>query len=483
MNAGSGGFGGRTRTISSLDLTTISQSNDARVYDEVESLLGVHGNISMHADSKTRSAPFLSERKFSFDGAEFELPANLKNCTTTSSNSNDRGKAKTQKTKKKRRNSTGTTYVTATLVKQDNDATIMCVCRVIHAYILDAYRTYKFCSKDFSIFLDAGLEKNNAESTSTTTTTAYRSVSDDKSDDGWIVGTPPVSSIAADAKSSYCNSPLQSPARPDPSQLPSVDTLYLFFQCIFRTSQLETECIIIALIYLERLVKETNNAFCICHDNWHSAIFICLMMASKVWDDLSMWNSDFSQIIPGYDLDRLNALELKVLDTLHYDMKVPPGQYAKYYFILRSLISQLGLSTETETEALLEGSSLDLAKSKAMTPITPIHINFDKVKPKPKAGGVGKEGRPLAEVHPLSMPDLFIALDRMTVGGNRNGNGNGNGNGMTTSSGCIGDGGTRNALAASPSPTSAPLDSYMRSFMEGPTHADGTLVQKPNNRK
>ena len=122
-------------------------------------------------------------------------------------------------------------------------------------------------------------------------------------------------------------------------------------------------------------MKETNNGFCIRHDNWHSAVFVCLMMASKVWDDLSMWNSDFSQIIPGYDLDRLNSLELCVLDALHYDMKVPPGQYAKYYFILRSLISQLGLSTATDTEELLEGSSLDLAKSKAMSPMAPIHIN------------------------------------------------------------------------------------------------------------
>ena len=57
--------------------------------------------------------------------------------------------------------------------------------------------------------------------------------------------------------------------------------------------------------------------------------------------DLSMWNSDFSQIVPGYDLERLNKLELRMLEALKYDMKVPAGQYAKYYFILRTMADDL----------------------------------------------------------------------------------------------------------------------------------------------
>ena len=125
---------GRTRTISSLDLTTISQADDASVYTEVENLLGVHGGISMQADSKTRTAPFLSDRKFSFDGNEFELPASLKD-TSSSKSKDGKGSKSKKKQKKKRRNSTGTTYVSATLMKQDNDITIMCV-QVPYAYIL-----------------------------------------------------------------------------------------------------------------------------------------------------------------------------------------------------------------------------------------------------------------------------------------------------------------------------------------------------------
>lgn len=35
-----------------------------------------------------------------------------------------------------------------------------------------------------------------------------------------------------------------------------------------------------------------------------------LIMSSKVWDDLSMWNADFSQVSPSFTLRRINELEL-----------------------------------------------------------------------------------------------------------------------------------------------------------------------------
>ena len=47
------------------------------------------------------------------------------------------------------------------------------------------------------------------------------------------------------------------------------------------TAQLESECIITALIYMERLVKDTRGALAISQDNYRSIIFICLVLASK----------------------------------------------------------------------------------------------------------------------------------------------------------------------------------------------------------
>jgi len=115
-----------------------------------------------------------------------------------------------------------------------------------------------------------------------------------------------------------------------------------FFMTVFKKSQMESECIIIALIYCERLVKVTKGRFCIRHDNWRPVLFASMILASKVWDDLSMWNVDFSQVSVDFDLHRVNELELALLDALHYEVRVPAGEYAKYYFHLRSMIARLG---------------------------------------------------------------------------------------------------------------------------------------------
>ena len=47
-------------------------------------------------------------------------------------------------------------------------------------------------------------------------------------------------------------------------------------------------------------------------------------------------------------MQRVNALELAVLDALDYVIRVPASEYAKYYFHLRSMMARLGYhSTET----------------------------------------------------------------------------------------------------------------------------------------
>jgi hypothetical protein len=45
-------------------------------------------------------------------------------------------------------------------------------------------------------------------------------------------------------------------------------------------------------------------------------------------------------------LQRTNQLELAVLNTLHFKVKVPASEYAKYYFLLRSMLIKSGLAGE-----------------------------------------------------------------------------------------------------------------------------------------
>ena len=98
-----------------------------------------------------------------------------------------------------------------------------------------------------------------------------------------------------------------------------------------------------SLIYVERLLKTTKGGIRLTYKNWMSVIFSSMVMSSKVWDDLSMWNADFSQVCTSFTLQRINELELAMLNALRYDVKVKASEYAKYYFLLRSMLMKSGL--------------------------------------------------------------------------------------------------------------------------------------------
>ena len=131
---------------------------------------------------------------------------------------------------------------------------------------------------------------------------------------------------------------------------PSLDEVATFYRDIFFKAQMEADCIIMSLIYVERLIKKTSGRLRPRASNWRSLMFSSMILSSKVWDDMSMWNGDFSQSCPpggvNFSLQRVNELELAVLNTLHFKVKVLASEYAKYYFLLRSMLIKSGLGGE-----------------------------------------------------------------------------------------------------------------------------------------
>lgn len=128
--------------------------------------------------------------------------------------------------------------------------------------------------------------------------------------------------------------------------VPTLEDIANFYRDVFFRAQMESDCIIMSLIYVERLIKVTGGKLRPRLSNWRSLLFACLILSSKVWDDLSMWNADFSQTCPAgvcFSLKRINELELAILNALKFTVKVPASEYAKYYFLLRSMLIKSGL--------------------------------------------------------------------------------------------------------------------------------------------
>ena len=135
----------------------------------------------------------------------------------------------------------------------------------------------------------------------------------------------------------------------DKGKLPSLETIKEFYREFYQRSQMEFDAIIMSLIYVERLIKLTNGAVMPTPNNWASVVFSCMVLASKVWDDLSMWNIDFSNVsvnsgvLSPFSLKRINELELAVLACLNFAVAIPGSEYAKYYYLLRSMMIRGGL--------------------------------------------------------------------------------------------------------------------------------------------
>ncbi|KAI9350587.1 hypothetical protein DFJ73DRAFT_382986 [Zopfochytrium polystomum] len=118
-------------------------------------------------------------------------------------------------------------------------------------------------------------------------------------------------------------------------RIPTESDVYKFLECIFRAADLTVECAVIMLIYVERMLLNTNITLHSC--NWALSVLGGLILASKVWDDHAVWNVDFCQIFPEVDVASLNELERWFLRAIRYNVSVKASTYARYYFELRDL--------------------------------------------------------------------------------------------------------------------------------------------------
>jgi hypothetical protein len=101
---------------------------------------------------------------------------------------------------------------------------------------------------------------------------------------------------------------------------PTADEIYEFAHQLFKKVQLSSECSIVCLIYVEKLMEVAKVP--LVAETWRP-IFLCgLLLASKVWQDLSSWNIEFACVYPQFSLDAINRLELSFLKFIKWDLYI-----------------------------------------------------------------------------------------------------------------------------------------------------------------
>jgi hypothetical protein len=190
-------------------------------------------------------------------------------------------------------NSTSSYYISSTLARPDTDEIAFCVAVVIHDHIVRGEQASSAERDLFPYFS----EENNP------------------------LYAEPAHGARDDKKKKH--------------GVPSEDSISETIRSIYECARFPQECLIIALVYMERLVAVSKVPILV--TTWRPILLAALVLAQKVWDDRGLQNVDFSVFCPMFTLKEINHLEKKFLDLIDFDVSVNMSLYASYYFQLRTL--------------------------------------------------------------------------------------------------------------------------------------------------
>jgi hypothetical protein len=121
----------------------------------------------------------------------------------------------------------------------------------------------------------------------------------------------------------------------DPNRLTRFDavrppaiTVQQYVQRLQRYFGCSSECFVLALVYLDRVVK-THPDFSISNLNIHRLVVTSVMIAAKFFDDVYYSNAYYARV-GGVRLKEMNVLEVRFLELLQWRLFVSPQEYLQY---------------------------------------------------------------------------------------------------------------------------------------------------------
>lgn len=112
-----------------------------------------------------------------------------------------------------------------------------------------------------------------------------------------------------------------------------------FINHVYTAARYSSECNIISLIYVNRLTSSGKMPLTM--NNWRGIWISAIVLAQKVWDDNPLKTSSFVNILPNVSKEQLRDLERRALALIEFVTGVKPSLYAKYYFELRQLFTDI----------------------------------------------------------------------------------------------------------------------------------------------
>lgn len=123
---------------------------------------------------------------------------------------------------------------------------------------------------------------------------------------------------------------------------PTLEELYYYCKYVIISGRMEKEIPILCLVYIERFLTKTG--VLMNHANWKRLTLISLILASKIWDDDSLENVHFPQVLPDISLKEISSLEKVFLSLIDFDLMIRGTEYAKYYFVLKTFADSFNSS-------------------------------------------------------------------------------------------------------------------------------------------